>query len=197
MSQGLEPSDEALVRRIREGDGDAATVLFDRHVESLRASARARMSAAVRAKVSGSDVVQEAYLAAFCGLGAFEDRGEGSFAAWLRQILENKLRDEARRFTEAAMRDVGREVALDDLGGAALPARGADTPSSYAIAAESAGAVQRALESLSDDDRALLRLVDHEGLTFVEIGARLGRSPDAVRMHYGRVLDRLSRQLAE
>src|SRR5215212_4877689 len=89
-----EESDEAVVRRVRAGDEAAARLLFERHLPALRAKARARLPASLRGKVGASDVVQDAWLAAFLDLGAFEDRGDGSFAAWLRRILEHKVVDE-------------------------------------------------------------------------------------------------------
>ena len=87
-------SDEELVRRVRAGDEAAARLLFERHLPSLRAKARARLPTALRGKVAESDVIQEAWLAAYLALGKFEDRGDGSFGRWLRGILEHKVLEE-------------------------------------------------------------------------------------------------------
>ena len=86
--------------------------LFDRHAPELRERARRRLPVILRAKVGASDVVQDAWLAAFVSLGAFEDRGDGSFGAWLRRILEHKIADEVVRGRDAQKRDPRREVHL-------------------------------------------------------------------------------------
>src|SRR5262245_36494023 len=112
MSDAESPSEEEVVRRARGGDEAAARLLFDRHLPELRAKVRARLPAPLRGKVGESDVIQEAYLAAFLGLSDFEGRGDGSFGRWLRGILDHKIADEVRRHVEAEMRDARREVRL-------------------------------------------------------------------------------------
>ena len=112
VSEAPEESDEDLVRRVRAGDEAAARRLFERHVPALRARARSRLPAALRSRVAESDVIQEAYLAAFVALGDFEDRGDGSFAAWLRAILERRIANEVRDGVGAAKRDARREVQI-------------------------------------------------------------------------------------
>ena len=191
MSDRLEPSDEELVRRIRGGDGAAATLLFDRHRERLRATAHRGLPAVVRGKVGPSDVVQDAYLAAFLHLGDFEDRGDGSFARWLRQILGRRLLNEVRRHAGVARRDARREV-RPATGGAGGPTSGDPTPSAQVAAAEESAALRGLVDSLAEADRTVLRLVHEDGLSFVDAAGRMNRTPDAVRKLYGRALDRLA-----
>ena len=74
-------------------------------------AARMRLPAALRGKVGESDVIQEAWLAAFLGLGGFEDRGDGSFARWLRGILDKKLADEVRTARDGEARPAPRGAA--------------------------------------------------------------------------------------
>ena len=102
MSDASQSSDEELVRRVRAGDEAAARLLFERHLPALRAKARARLPKALRGKVAESDVIQEAWLAAYLALGKFEDRGDGSFGRWLRGIVEHKVREESHRHLGAA-----------------------------------------------------------------------------------------------
>src|SRR5262245_3182593 len=157
MADLTDPSDEDLARRILAGDGDAAGVLFDRHAAALRASVRARLPAAMRGKVGESDVLQEAWLAAYLSLGKFEDRGDGSFAAWLRKILERKLVDEVRRHTDAAMRDARREERLATDAG--VPAPDQPSPSGEVAAAEESTAIRAAVAELPSDYAAVIRLI--------------------------------------
>ena len=48
---------------------------------------------------------------------------------------------------------------------------------------------------LSNDHRSVLRLRYWDGLTFPEIGERLGRSPDAVRKLWYRAVERLQEEM--
>jgi DNA-directed RNA polymerase specialized sigma24 family protein len=46
--------------------------------------------------VDGDDLTQEVLLVVFREVGGFSHRGQGSFRAWLRAILVNRLRDSYR-----------------------------------------------------------------------------------------------------
>jgi RNA polymerase sigma-70 factor (ECF subfamily) len=197
LADAPEPSDEEIVRRIRDGDGAAATILFDRHRDTLHAAAERGLRPALRGKVGASDIVQDAYLAAFLDLADFEDRGDGSFARWLRQILEHKILNEVRRHAGVAKRDARREVRLaTGTGGAAgTPTSGDPSPSAAVAAAEQTAAVRGAIDDLPDDYRTVIRLVHEDGLTLVDAGVRMGRSADAARKLYGRALERMADRL--
>lgn len=194
--KAAEPSDEELVRRVCEGDEAAATTLFGRHVDALRAAARARIPAPLRERIRESDVVQETYAAAFRAASRFQDRGEGSFVRWLQGILAKKVAGEVRRLARLR-RDARREVRL--VTGVEPPAkngRSEPAPDSRAAAEERARVVHVIIEGLPRDQRTVIRLVHFEGLTLAEAGRRLGRSADAARMLYARALDRLGERLA-
>ena len=195
MQAAPEPSDEEIVRLVLDGDASAAAILFDRHLPKLRADARRGIPAKLRAKVGESDVVQEAYLRAYLTLGSFEDRGDGSFARWLRGILGNRIAYEVRRHLAAGKRDARREVRLRSTTRHFDPPARGPSPSAVVVAAEQSGALRQVIESLPDDYRTVIQLVHMEGLTLVEAGERLDRSADAARMLYSRALARLSERL--
>jgi RNA polymerase sigma-70 factor (ECF subfamily) len=195
MTGAPEPTDEDLVRRVRAGDEAAARELFDRHLPALRAKAKARLPAALRGKVAESDVVQEAWLAAFVALGKFEDRGDGSFGKWLRGIVEHKVLEEFHHHLDAAKRDARRGARLVTDEARSIPSPDQPSPSEAAMAGESAAELRRAIESLPEDHAAVLRLVYLDGLTLVQAGERMGRSADAVRKTYGRALARLAEKM--
>src|SRR5262245_39861848 len=190
MSEAREPSDEELVRRVRAGDEAAAKLLFDRHLPALRAKARARLPASLRGKVGPSDVVQDAWLAAFLSLCDFEDRGDGSFAAWLKRILERKVLDEVRRHVESDKRDENRKVRLATEAERLAAATGQRTPSAEVLDAEESARVRAVVASLPADYATVMQLVHQEGLTLADAAARMGRSPDAARKLYRRALAR-------
>jgi len=193
VASASEPSDEQLVRRVRDGDSVAARLLFDRHAASLRAQVRRKLPGELQAKVGASDVIQEAYLAAFLRLTQFEDRGDGSFARWVRGILDHKLLDEVRRHGETQKRAAARETRIKTRDESPRLAEERRTPSEEAVAAEDADMLRTKLELLPEQHRAILRLVHDEGLSLVDAGARMGRTPDAARMLYGRAVAKLTK----
>ena len=101
--------DGELLERIQAGDPEAAHTLFARYFPLLRSQVRRSLPAVLRRKVGESDVIQEAYLAVLQRLHDFEDRGGGSFEAWLRTVVDHKATDQIRRYLGTAKRDAGRE----------------------------------------------------------------------------------------
>ena len=192
---GEEPSDEDLVRKVRDGDEAAARRLFERHSVELRERVARDLPRALRPRVAASDVVQEAYLAAFLRLGDFEDRGDGSFRRWIATILENKVKDEVRHHALAGKRDVRREVDVQSgivrLAGAS-PVRSA---SADLRDAEDRAQVARAMAGLPSAQREVMRLVHEERLTVEQAAARMGRSLAAARKLYSRAVLRLADDL--
>jgi RNA polymerase sigma-70 factor (subfamily 1) len=198
MSDPPQDSDEDLVRRVRAGDEAAARLLFERHLPALRAKARARLPGSLRGKVAESDVIQDAWLAAFLDVGKFEDRGDGSFGKWLRAILEHKIGHEIERHVAAGKRDVRREQRMRT---GSVDGFGAEpdqpSPSEEAVSAEEEDVLRAAVASLPDDYATVVRLVHIEGLTLVDAGARMGRSADATRKLYGRALEAMAGKLRD
>jgi RNA polymerase sigma-70 factor (ECF subfamily) len=195
MADSEHAADEELVRRVRAGDESAARVLFDRHLPALRARTRSRLPAALRSRLGASDVVQEAYLAAFLALGDFEDRGDGSFAAWLRKILERRIANAVRDGLSAAKRDPRREIRIATGTGGAGAALDQPSPSEEVMAGEEEARIRAATASLSDDHRTIIEWVHDGGLTLVAAGERMGRSADAARKLYARAVAELAARL--
>jgi RNA polymerase sigma-70 factor (ECF subfamily) len=195
MTDAPEPTDEELVRRVRSGDEAAARRLFERHLPALRARARSRLPSSLRGRVAESDVIQEAYLAAFLAIGDFEDRGDGSFAAWVRKILERRIANEVRDGVAAAKRDARREIRIPTGTHGAGAAHDQPSPSEEVIAEEDAARVRAARDGLSEDHRTVIALVHDERLTLAAAGQRMGRSADAARKLYSRAVAELAARL--
>ena len=176
------PTADGFVSCARNGDAVARQQLCARTLPALRRWA-ARFK---HAGHDADDLVQTAYLRALSRLGDFEVRGDGSFAAYLRQILLNEIRAELRR-----RRRHGDAVELDD----ALAIHG-DPVVEHALAHERASALHRALRNLSRRQREHIALRMHAGLSFGEIAARTGGNADSARMIVTRALRALTQQLA-
>src|SRR5262245_52175858 len=195
MAEASEPTDEDLVRRVRAGDEAATRLLFERHLPALRAKAQSRLPATLRGRLGASDVIQEAYLAAFKSIGDFEDRGDGSFAAWLRTILERRIANEVRDGVGTARRDARREVRIPTGTVGAGPAHDQPTPSEEAIAEEDALRLRAARETRAPDHRTGIWLVHEEGLRLAGAGERMGRTAEAARKLYARAVAELAARL--
>jgi RNA polymerase sigma-70 factor (ECF subfamily) len=181
----------------RAGDPDAADRLFARVRPWLQILARTQLGRHLQAKADPSDVVQVALLEAVRALDQFRGGTESEFLAWLRQVLANAIRHEARRYGATAARDLAREESLDRQLeessarlGAGLVADGS-SPSAGAERAEARLALAALLARLPDEYRDVIVLRNLEGLTHEEVAERMGRSVGAVRMLWVRALARL------
>jgi RNA polymerase sigma-70 factor (ECF subfamily) len=90
-------STQRLLDRIRNGEDEARDVLVERYFGALHRWARGRLPGYARSEMNTEDLVQETLLRALTRLEGFEARETGSFLAYLRQILKNRIRDEVRK----------------------------------------------------------------------------------------------------
>jgi RNA polymerase sigma-70 factor (ECF subfamily) len=166
-----EQTDEQLVARSADGDGEAFGVLVTRHRDRAWAVAIRTLGDPGDAE----DAVQEAFLSAFRQARSF--RGDAKFSTWLHRIVVNACLDRMRKSRARPA------VPIDDAVSATL----AD-PHDYYAAAETATDVAAALARLSDDQRLAIVLVDLQGLPVEEAALALGVPTGTVksRCHRGR-----------
>ena len=181
---------------------DEAGRLLEPFRPYLRLLARLHLAPQLRGKLDPSDVVQQTLLQAYQALEQFRGHSEAERAAWLRQILARNLAQAVRDFGRAR-RDLAREQSLQaalDASSAQLEAwLAADqsSPSQRAYQAEQAQRLAGALEQLPEAQREALVLQHWQGLSLAEIGAHLGRSPEAVAGLIKRGLKQLRHLLRE
>jgi len=192
VSKAQHPTDEDLAARAQAGDDDAFRALFDRHAPALGRQIHRRLSPMLRRKVDEADILQMAYLGAHRGLDGFESRGEGSFRAWLDQIVEHKILYVIRQYVQVAKRGLDREeTGSFHQRAPAAPAR-QPSPSGVAAAGELREQIEAGLAALPAHYREVIRLVQQEGLTLAEAGERMDRSTAATAKLYGRALAKLA-----
>jgi len=170
----------------REEPG-ALEALVRGHLEDLRAFVRLKLEPDLRLRESCTDLVQSVCREVVEDLRGFEDRGPGSFRAWLFTAALNKIRQK-HHFWQAEKRSARREVAPSHASGpdpsgdlyASLCSQGG-SPSEHAIAREQAGRIESAMDKLSPEQREVLLLARIVGLGHREIAERMGRSEVAVR----------------
>lgn len=78
--------DRELYEKVLRHDRKAMKQLYDRHVGYMTAVC----SRYVSADADVSDVLQEAFIKIFAGIGKFVWRGEGSLRAWMTRIVVNE-----------------------------------------------------------------------------------------------------------
>jgi RNA polymerase sigma-70 factor, ECF subfamily len=183
----------------RSGNPDVFGRLLDGFREYLLAVANVELDAEVRARVGPSDAVQETFKQAARRFETFSGSTDPELRAWLRMILVNRCRNLRDEHVNAAKRDARREIdigeANSDPGLARYLVADEPTPSKHAAAAEDAARLLTALSLLPEDFRQVVWLRNWEGLSFDEIGARTGRSREAVRKIFSRAVEKLARVL--
>ena len=177
-----------LVVLAKDGDKSALSQLYMVYAERVRRILRLRMGRELRPKLDSMDLVQDALLSALGGIGDFTYKNEGDFLRWLSRIAQNALRDNLDKL-HAAKRDIRKEVRLDNyrpttgVGFVGTPeAIAATTPSVIMSKKEDLDKLEKAIDELKPEYREVIILTKIEGLSYREIGNRLCKSPDAVRM---------------
>ena len=185
-----------IAREAGRGDGAPAVSLgsvFEAFRVELTAAARREIGPDLAEEVSASDLVRETFRAAGRDIAHFRGAGPAELRGWLGGILRHLVAGARRRYREADTRRVGREA---DGGGTTAGMRGAFSaaasgPSERAVRREREHALRRGLMGLPEHYRLVIRWHHRERLSFDAIAARLGITPEATRMVWGRALVRL------
>jgi RNA polymerase sigma-70 factor (ECF subfamily) len=187
-----------LLDEIAEGNPKAMEQLLVRFRPELAAFVDRRLDPKVRARFSGSDVVQEAQAEVFRRMDDYLKRRPMPFHLWVRKIAYERLLNLQRDHRRRAKRSVDREAVLPSSSASslAMPLLGKlPSPSERLMAREDAERVSQAVAKLGETDRELLLMRHVEELPYEEIACLLEIEPVAARKRYGRALIRLQRVL--
>lgn len=183
-----------LVALAKEGNKTALNQLYSVYAERVRWIIRFRMSKELRSKLESMDLVQETLIHALGGLEDFTYKNEGDFVRWLSKIAENELRGSLKKL-HADRRDIRREVRLDTYrsttGNQGLGPPGPiepTTPSVILSKKEDLSKLEQAINQLKPEYREVIILAKIDGLSYKEIGERLGKSADAAGMLLSRAM---------
>jgi RNA polymerase sigma-70 factor (ECF subfamily) len=187
-----DPSFLDLMARIRSGDEDASTQVFQRFAHRLLGLARSRLDGLTRQKVDPDDVLQSVFQSFFRRVSDDQWDLDNWDNLWglLARITVRKCVHRVEYF-RAQRRDVRRDVSagpgLDSSAEGLEPASEEPTPSAYAMLAE---AVQNLLEKLEPRDRRIVEM-SLRGHSAEEVSAAVGCTERTVY----RVLERVRKQL--
>lgn len=130
-----------------------------------------------------SDLVQDVFLRTLQGLDRIEVRGPGIFQAYVRRAVLNRIRDEVRWARRRPGPDGVPESLTDST----------PSPLEQAITTDTLERYERALGTLTDDERELVHLRIELDFPYEEIATMTGRaSSDAARMAVKRALARVA-----
>jgi len=175
-----------LLDRARAGDDSARETLLERYLPALRRIAHGRLPLRARGLSDTGDLVQSTVIRALKRLDQFKPEREGAFMAYLRTILLNQIRDEARR----GARRPEHEPVSDHLPGSE---RG---PLEELIGRECLDRYEAALAQLPADHREAVILRLECGYTYDEIAVAISRpTADAARMLVARAILRIAQAL--
>ena len=196
-------SHAVLLSRLRSGDKDALAELFVSFERRLRCMIELRLNPMLAGRASVSDIMQETYIDALNRVDHFVKNPEMPFYLWLRLIAGQRMVDDYRRHCGAEMRDVQRQVSLDQASFSAsslclarMLACGGESPSRAAMRKEDFALLEQALNSMDPLDREVLALRHFEELSNDEAAHVLGLKKAAASNRYVRALQRLRDILA-
>jgi RNA polymerase sigma-70 factor (ECF subfamily) len=173
--------DTRIVARIASGDREALGALYDRYASLLLAVSLKML----RARREAEDLVHDVFVEVWQRAGDFDPR-RGSVKVWLLVRMRSRCLDRVRSAGYARVSSIGdREEEL--LGGSSANGESAAEHSQ----------VRDALRELPESQRAVLYLGYFEGLSSVEIAARLEIPVGTVKSRVATALSKLRATLGD
>lgn len=188
----LEPSDEQLMERFRDGDARAFEVLVGRHGRAVYQFVLRYVSDGATAE----DLVQEVFLRVVRSAPEYERRAK--FTTWVYTIARNQCIDALRRrryrrhpSLDAPMGDEDGPTLLETVAG--------DEPGSDRRAADTqfTGALDAALAALPDEQREVFLMREVHNLPFKEIAEITQVPTNTVKSRMRYALEALRHHLQE
>jgi RNA polymerase sigma factor (sigma-70 family) len=176
-----------LLERFKGGDQDAINQLVERSLPPLKRWARGRLPHWARSLAETQDLVQNAVLRALPHLKTFEARHPGALQAYLRQAIDNHIRDEIRKVRSRPSAQPLSDDQLDE----------GPSPLEQAIGREGMAHYEAALNSLRPIDReAIIARIELQQ-SYEEIALALSKpTADAARMTVVRAIKALLEAMA-
>jgi RNA polymerase sigma-70 factor (ECF subfamily) len=185
--------DRALITKAQAGDTAAFRSLVERHQRRAFAIALSL----VRDENDARELVQDAFLRVFKGLGSFQ--GGSSFFTWLYRIITNLSIDLIRKpGRQAGDLDEKRFDTEDSLEPFPLLSRvdGAD-PAEVVRRREIAARLQVALDALPSYHRGVIVMREIEGLSYEEMAQVMGVSKGTIMSRLFHARQKLQRALVD
>ncbi len=175
----------ALIRLARQGDLDA----FNRLVLAYQDMVFNQAIRMINEPDMAEDAAQDAFIIAYRKLHTYHG---GSFKAWLLRIVTNLCYDELRRRKRRPTTPL-EPVDQDDeeIESPRWISDDSESPEDAAVRAELGRALQACLDELPADFRAIVTLVDIQGLDYSEAAQAIGSPLGTVKSRLARARTRL------
>ncbi len=170
-------SDQELVLEVRNGNRRAFTELMHRYQKRVYWVARR----IVGSHAAADDVVQEAFIKAYLGLGEF--RGDASFFTWIYRIAVNLSLNAIRKG------QVMSYLRQSDIMNMILPSE--EHPGDELEQQESESLVQRAIATLPEKQKAVFVMRYYDEMSYDEISAVLKTSVGGLKANYFHALKKV------
>lgn len=182
----MDAEDSELVVRSKDGDLHAFNFIVQRYQSQvLNLSARI-----IGDRGRAEDVTQETFISAYQAIGRF--RG-GSLRAWLMRIAANASRDSLRGSQRRPEQSLDESLESQSF----QPVSAEPSPEEHAERSELNKELQKAILALSDDQRAVLVLIDVQGFSYEETTESVGASIGTVKSRLNRARRRVRDILME
>ena len=167
--------DDDLIRRAQAGNVRAFETLVEAHIPRLRRFAKSF----AQGSSDADDLAQEALIKIYRSLRSY--RFESSFSTWMYRVTRNAFMDTYRR-------NASLERAASEAGSQRPTEASAPAPDALLMEAEQREQLWSAIREVSPEFRAVLVLVDVEGMSMSEVAA-IEKIPEGTvksRLHRGR-----------
>ena len=167
--------EQELILRSQRGDLSGFNELVERYQGQVFNLALRMLGSEAWA----ADAAQETFISAYRAIKGFRD---GSFRSWILRIAANATRD-LLRASKARKADSLEALEMES---GSLPPSQEESPEEYTLRAELAAGIQRSMDSLPQDQRLVLTLIDIQGFSYEEAAKITGSSLGTVKSRLSR-----------
>ncbi|HEU0032422.1 MAG TPA: sigma-70 family RNA polymerase sigma factor [Kofleriaceae bacterium] len=183
--------DLELVLAARKGDRDAFRTLFERYHRRAYALA----FGVLRHQDDALDVVQDAFIKAHKYLDKFE--GNSSFYTWLYRIVMNLAIDHLRKHRRVKPVELDETRVDEGADEGLLPRILGSNPGRALQDKEIRARIDRALDELSENHRAVLVMRELEGLSYEEMAQAMNCSKGTIMSRLFHARKNMQRRLLD
>jgi RNA polymerase sigma-70 factor (ECF subfamily) len=188
----MEPvtSSHGLVERVKQGDHDAFSCLFEKYRSRLAVLVHYKLGQDVRRDADVDDVIQETLLRSYRDIEQFEYQAPGSFMSWLARIAGHVVVDMAR--AQNRQKRAGEHIRFRSESNPAGPEPAhSNTASQIFTQNEALARFVETLRRLPEDYQRVILLAKVEGLSTLEVAQQLEKSNESTSLLLHRAIKRL------
>lgn len=167
-------SDHEVIRLVLDGQRDLYRMLVERYQQIVFRTCMGF----VHDKDDADDLTQEVFIQAYQSLSTF--RREASFATWLYRIAINASLNKVRKSSRNSLFRLMDSLSGADRHMAVIPDMETEDPEKIIIRREHHEWIQRALDSLPENQRTAIVLSKYENLSQKEIAVIMNTTEGAV-----------------